>query len=186
MRHLKRGRKLNRTSSHRKAMVRNMIISLLEHGRIETTPAKAKEARPFAERLITIAKGGTLAHRRRAIAALNDKKIVARLFEDIAPRYANRKGGYCRILHLDKHRIGDAAPLCLFELVEEEVRAKGAQKKRAKAKVKSPAVGTKPTTAKEKPPEKAAEAPVKREAPKPRTKRTPAKDTEKPARKKAK
>lgn len=135
MRHLKRGRKLSRTSSHRKAMVRNIVIGLFEHGKIVTTPAKAKEAKPFAEKLITMAKDGSLASRRRAISVLNNKSVVAQLFSEIAPRYAKRQGGYSRILHLDRHRIGDAGDMCIFELVEEEIKSKKKTKKRAKAAV---------------------------------------------------
>ena len=120
MRHLKRGRKLSRTSSHRKAMYRNIVSGLFRHGRIITTPAKAKEARPFAEKLITLAKRGAddLAARRRAIQLLHDPALVRSLFEDLGVRYKDRQGGYTRILHLARTRIGDGAPLVLFELVE--------------------------------------------------------------------
>ncbi len=121
MRHLKRGRHLNRTPEHKKAMLRNMVCSLFEHGRIVTTPAKAKEARPFAEKMITLAKKGTLHHRRIALSRLDNKSIVASLFNEIGPRYAERAGGYTRILHLSKTRIGDGAPQVIFELVESEV-----------------------------------------------------------------
>ncbi len=120
MRHLKRGRHLNRTPEHKKAMLRNMVCSLFEHGRIVTTPAKAKEARPFAEKMITLAKKGTLHHRRIALSRLDNKSIVSSLFSEIAPRYADRPGGYTRILHLAKTRIGDSAPQVIFELVESE------------------------------------------------------------------
>ncbi len=118
-------------------MVRNLVTSLFEHGRVVTSPAKAKEARPVAEKLITMAKGGTLAHRRRAISALNDKRVVAHLFDTIAPRYAQRPGGYTRILHLDRHRIGDGGDQCLFELVEEEIGGKKKKGARAKARVQA-------------------------------------------------
>ena len=120
MRHLKRGRKFSRTSSHRKAMFRNMVAGLFRHGRIITTPAKAKEARSFAERLITLAKRGPadLAARRRAIRLLHDPALVRSLFEDLGVRYKERTGGYTRILHLAKPRVGDASPRVLFELVE--------------------------------------------------------------------
>ncbi len=120
MRHMKRGRQLGRNSSHRKAMFRNMVASLFTHGRIITTPAKAKEARPFAERLITLAKrgAGDLAARRRAIRLLHDPALVRSLFEDLGVRYKDRNGGYTRILHLSKTRIGDSARQVLFELVE--------------------------------------------------------------------
>lgn len=120
MRHLNRGRKLSRTSSHRKAMFRNLVSGLFRHGRIITTPAKAKEARPFAERLITLAKRGPddLAARRRAIRLLHDPALVRSLFEDLGVRYKDRQGGYTRILHLAKMRVGDGSRQVLFELVE--------------------------------------------------------------------
>ena len=120
MRHLKRGRRLGRSSSHRKAMFRNLVAGLFRHGKIITTPAKAKEARPFAERLITMAKRGPedLAARRRAIRLLHDPALVRSLFEDLGVRYRERNGGYTRILHLAKTRVGDGARQVLFELVE--------------------------------------------------------------------
>jgi large subunit ribosomal protein L17 len=121
MRHQKRGRKLNRTPSHRKAMLRNLVTSLFLHGRVTTTPAKAKEARPLAERLITLARKGELQHRRMALSMLNDKAVVKSLFEEIGPRYRDRPGGYTRILRTSRTRVGDSAPLALFELVEEEM-----------------------------------------------------------------
>lgn len=120
MRHMNRGRKLSRTSSHRKAMSRNMTAALFTHGRIITTPAKAKEVQPFAEKLITLAKKGPddLAARRRAIRLLHDQALVRALFEDLGVRYKDRNGGYTRILHLSKTRVGDSARQVLFELVE--------------------------------------------------------------------
>ena len=124
MRHLKRGRKLGRTSSHRTAMLRNMATSLFVHGRIVTTPAKAKEARPFAEKLITLAKNGTLAARRRALAELHDARVVRSLFGELGPRYRERPGGYTRILHMPGYRVGDGSPKVLFELVEAEIKWK--------------------------------------------------------------
>ncbi|MBN2713693.1 MAG: 50S ribosomal protein L17 [Planctomycetes bacterium] len=137
MRHLKRGRKLNRTASHRKAMVRNLVSSLFTHGRVVTTPAKAKEARPFAEKLITLAKNDSLHARRRAVSLLHNYSVVSSLFTEIAPRYAQRPGGYCRILHLAKTRIGDSAPQAIFELVESEMPEK--KKAAAPAKVEEKA-----------------------------------------------
>lgn len=144
MRHLNRGRKLSRTSSHRKALNRNLVAALFTHGRIVTTPAKAKEARPFAERLITIAKRGPedLAARRRAIQLLHDVSLVRSLFEDLGVRYKERQGGYTRILHLAKTRVGDSAPQVLFELVEG-----GAPTPRGK-RAKSRAVAAKVDTSK--------------------------------------
>ena len=144
MRHLKRGRKLNRTSAHRRAMVRNLVTSLFVHGRVSTTPAKAKEARPFAEKLITLAKCGTLHARRRAISLLHDERVVASLFAEIGPRYANRPGGYCRILHTAKIRVGDGAPQAIFELVEEGVVAKPPKGKKGRSSAALPAEGAIP------------------------------------------
>lgn len=138
MRHLNRGRKLSRTSSHRKAMFRNLVSSLFRHGRVITTPAKAKEARSFAERLITIAKRGSgdLSARRRAISLLHDPALVNTLFETLGQRYKERPGGYTRILHLAKRRVGDAAPQVIFELVEEEMASKKSGGKPAAKAVK--------------------------------------------------
>lgn len=149
MRHMKRGRKLSRTSSHRKAMYRNMVAALFTHGRIITTPAKAKEARPFAEKLITLAKKGAdnLAARRRAIQLLHDPALVRSLFEDLGVRYKDRNGGYTRILHLARTRIGDGARQVLFELVEG-----GAPAAKTKAAAPRAAVAKDATPAKEEAP----------------------------------
>lgn len=124
MRHRKANRKLGRRSGPRKALLRNLVEGLFlatpteEHAeRIQTTPEKAKEARRLAERLITLGKKGTLAARRRALALLPNKKAVRKLFNEIAPRYDNREGGYTRILRLGTRRVGDAASLVIFELV---------------------------------------------------------------------
>ncbi len=116
MRHRKKGRKLSRTASHRRATLRNMAASLFLHERIETTTAKAKELRPFAERLITLAKRGDLHARRLAAAKIGDRDIVGKLFDDLGPRFAERPGGYTRILKLGT-RKGDAADMSLIELV---------------------------------------------------------------------
>ena len=115
-------------------MIRNMTSSLFRHERIVTTPQKAKQCRRFAERLVTLAKNGGLANFRRALALLNDKETVHKLFKEIAPRYAARQGGYTRILHLADLRVGDSARQCIFELVEEETarKKKAAPKKGAK------------------------------------------------------
>ena len=117
MRHLKAGRKLNRSASHRRAMFRNLVTALLERERIETTDAKAKEVRRFAERMITLGKRGTLPARRRALAFIRKASVVKRLFDDIAPRFTERPGGYTRILKLGTRR-GDAAEMALIELVD--------------------------------------------------------------------
>jgi len=117
MRHRKSGKHLNRTSSHRKAMFRNMAVSLIEHEIIKTTVAKAKELRPYAERLITLAKRGDLHARRLVARKISDRDVRGRLFDEIAPGFARRPGGYTRILKL-RHRRGDAAEMALIELVE--------------------------------------------------------------------
>jgi len=117
MRHRKKGRKLSRTASHKRATMRNMAASLFRHGRIETTTAKAKELRPFAERLITLAKRGDLHARRLAATKIQDRQVLGSLFDDIGPRFAERPGGYTRILKLG-NRKGDAAEMSLIELVD--------------------------------------------------------------------
>jgi len=117
MRHRKKGRALSRTASHKKATLRNMVASLIEHERIETTTAKAKELRPYAERLITLGKRGDLHARRLAGRQIADRDVLGKLFDDIAPRYSERPGGYTRILKLGNRR-GDAAEMALIELVD--------------------------------------------------------------------
>jgi large subunit ribosomal protein L17 len=121
MRHRKSGRKLNRTSSHRNAMLRNMACSLLRYETIETTLPKAKELRRVAEPLITLGKTPTLANRRLAFNRLRDRDAVAKLFEDLGPRFKSRPGGYLRILK-SGYRAGDAAPMALVQLVEQAVQ----------------------------------------------------------------
>ena len=130
MRHLKSGRKLNRSSSHRHAMWRNMVTSLLQHEHLQTTDAKAKELRRFVERMITLGKRGTLHARRQALSFVRSRSVVAKLFDDIAPRFNTRPGGYTRVTKLGTRR-GDAAPLSLIELTERGDRARTeAEKKR--------------------------------------------------------
>ena len=130
MRHLKSGRKLNRTSAHRKAMFRNIVTSLLWHERVTTTDAKAKELRRWAERMVTLGKRGTLHARRQALAFVRSRTVVKKLFEEIAPRFRDRPGGYTRITKLGLRR-GDAAPLAVVELTERGGQALGeAEKKR--------------------------------------------------------
>jgi large subunit ribosomal protein L17 len=116
MRHQKRGRKLGRDSAHRKALYANLTAELIQHSRIRTTLAKAKEVRPVAEQMITLGKRGDLHARRQAVAFLRQKPVVKSLFEDIAPRYAERPGGYTRIIKLGP-RLGDAAEMAYIELV---------------------------------------------------------------------
>ena len=117
MRHRKKGRSLSRTASHRRATLRNMATSLFRHERIETTEAKAKELRPFAERLITLARRGDLHARRLAGRNIADREVLGKLFDDLGPRFAERPGGYTRVLKLGARR-GDGADMALIELVE--------------------------------------------------------------------
>ena len=117
MRHHKSGRKLNRNSSHRKAMFSNMANSLFDHEIIKTTLPKAKELRRVAEPLITLAKNDSVANRRSAFSKLRDKEVVGKLFNELAPRYKERPGGYTRILKCG-FRSGDAAPMAYIELVD--------------------------------------------------------------------
>jgi large subunit ribosomal protein L17 len=117
MRHRRAGRKLNRTPAHRRALFRNLVTALLEHERIRTTGPKAKEVRRLTDRMITLGKRGTLHARRRALAFMRKRSVVRKLFEEVAPRFAGRAGGYTRVVALGL-RNGDAAPLSIVELVE--------------------------------------------------------------------
>jgi len=117
MRHGMRHRKLGRTSAHRKAMFRNQLTALFTHERIVTTLAKAKELRPLAERMVTLAGTGTLPARRQVLTMVSDKDVVRRLFDDIAPRFVERPGGYTRIMRLGRRR-GDGAELAIIEFVD--------------------------------------------------------------------
>lgn len=119
MRHNKRNKKLGRTSSHRRAMMRNQIASLIEHGRIKTTLAKAKALRPVAEKLVTQGRRDTVAARRLVRKWVADRGLVGKLFDDIAPRFVDRPGGYLRIVKLG-HRKGDAAEQAILEFVDYE------------------------------------------------------------------
>ncbi len=124
MRHRKAGRKLNRTSAHRKAMFANMAAALIKHEQIVTTLPKAKELRRVVERLITLAKKGDLAARRRAVARLRDEAMAKKLFDVLGPRYKDRPGGYTRVLKAG-FRYGDSAPMAVIELVDRDESAKG-------------------------------------------------------------
>lgn len=124
MRHRKSGRKLNRTASHRKALFMNMAQALLKHEQITTTLPKAKELRPIVEKLITLGKKGGLANRRLAIARLQNKDLVGKIFDELAERYAERNGGYVRIFKAG-FRHGDSAPMAVIELVDRNEEAKG-------------------------------------------------------------
>lgn len=153
MRHLKSGRQLGRNASHRKAMFRNMVVSLLNQENITTTDAKAKELRRYAEKLITLGKRGTLHARRRARVMVNDKEALDKLFSTLAERYKERPGGYTRIVKIG-YRAGDNAPLSVIQLVQEEM------KKAKKSKPKTKAAPKKEKVVEEKTEEKveAAEA----------------------------
>ncbi|MCF6322218.1 MAG: 50S ribosomal protein L17 [Rhizobiaceae bacterium] len=126
MRHRKQGRKLNRTSSHRKAMFANMAASVIEHEQIVTTLPKAKEMRRVVDKLITLGKRGDLHARRQAISKIRDVEQVKKLFEVLGPRYKDRNGGYTRVLKAG-YRYGDNAPMAVIELVERDNDAKGAK-----------------------------------------------------------
>ena len=124
MRHKLGGRKLNRTSSHRKAMFRNMAAALLKHEQITTTLPKARELRPYVEKLITLAKHGGLSNRRLAHTRLMDDAQLVKLFDVLAARYADRQGGYTRVIKAGI-RASDAAPMAVIELVDRDTSAKG-------------------------------------------------------------
>ena len=148
-RHMMRGRQLSRDTEHRKALRRNLTQSLFEHGKVRTTPAKAKEVRAFAERLITEARKGTLLARRRVIAELNDRRlvdedqefitndkgrvltVVQKLFNDVAPKFADRQGGDTRIIKLSDYRIGDGGSLVLLQLLTEKSSPTGTARRSA-------------------------------------------------------
>lgn len=120
MRHLKHGRKLGRTTAHRKALLRNLATALLEHERIITTEPKAKELRRVADKLVTLGKRGSLHARRQALQTVQSTTVVQKLFNEIAPRFAERQGGYTRILRLG-YRPGDAAAMAVIELVDGQI-----------------------------------------------------------------
>ena len=156
MRHRVAGRQLSRTSEHRIALRRTLAVALFEHETISTTIRKAKEVKGFAEKLITLARKGTLASRRRAISILGDRDIIkeeqgqqvrkgtiiGKLFSELGPRYLDRKGGYTRIIHLAKRRLGDNGELVLLQLVgseHSEKKPKGEKGEHSKAKQKAKA-----------------------------------------------
>ncbi len=128
MRHKQSGRRLNRNSSHRSAMFRNMAVSLFRHELIKTTLPKAKELRRTAEPLITLAKADSLANRRLAFSRLRDRAVVGKLFGELGPRYAARPGGYLRIIKCG-HRPGDAAPMAYVELIDRPEPDEGIEEK---------------------------------------------------------
>lgn len=137
MRHGVSGRKLNMSTSHRVAMFRNMVTSLLSQERIYTTVPKAKEMRRWAEWMITLGKNGDLHSRRRALAIIREKKVVYKVFDELAERYRDRRGGYTRIVKVGFRR-GDASPMCMLELVSEGA-AKAPKKAKKPRKADAPA-----------------------------------------------
>ena len=163
MRHRVAGRRLGRTREHRLAMRRNMVASLFQHETISTTKEKAKEVRPFAEKLITLAKKGTLSARRQAIAMLGNRDIIdhesgqavrkgtviGKLFSEFGPRYLDRPGGYTRIIRLSLRRLGDNGELVLLQLLGVDEPAKGQKKKRSRKKAAVAAKAEEPTVAQE-------------------------------------
>jgi len=147
MRHLKAGRKLNRSASHRRALFRNLVTALLDRECIRTTDAKAKEIRRLTDRMITLGKRGTLADRRRALSFVRSRGVVKKLFDEIAPRFKGRAGGYTRVIKIGI-RHGDAAPISVIELTERAAtheQGEGEKKKRgAKAAARTKGKGAEP------------------------------------------
>ena len=133
MRHLNRGRKLNRTSAHRKALFKNLVLALIRHGRIRTTDAKAKELRRVADRMVTLGKQNDLAARRHVFAFVQSHEAVQKLFNEIAPRFKERSGGYTRVVKFGFRR-GDAAPLSIIEFTGAEEQTKGKKPRKRAAK----------------------------------------------------
>jgi large subunit ribosomal protein L17 len=179
MKHRMHTRHLGRSSAHRKALLRNMVTSLLEHERIETTDAKAKELRRVADRMITLGKRGTLHARRRALRTIRSRVVAAKVFDSLAARYRDRAGGYTRVLKLGR-RPGDAAPISIIELVDRETAAaagrRGAASGKASARKAAPAGKAAPA------PKPKAARPAKPAAAKKRSAK-PAADTKAKARK---
>src|SRR5713101_5759826 len=186
MRHQKKTIKLGRTADHRRALLANQVCSLIEHQRIKTTLAKAKAVRPLAERMVTLGKNGSIHARRSALATLRQKNAVKKLFDDIAPRSAERNGGYTRIVKLGQ-RMSDSTPMAFIEWVDmaELIEAKAEEEKKAKRKKAEPKpkrpeseraepIEEEPAAKEKKPAEKEekpAEAPVPAEEPKPKKRR---------------
>ncbi|MFO8058814.1 MAG: 50S ribosomal protein L17 [bacterium] len=135
MKHAVKTRRFGKTESHRNMMFRNLVTSLIKHGRVETTLAKAKELRSWGDKMITLGKRGDLHARRQALAVITEKEVVKKLFDEIAPLYQDRQGGYTRIVKLG-HRTGDAAPMAVIELVGKREAEKKAEKKAEKTRKK--------------------------------------------------
>jgi large subunit ribosomal protein L17 len=164
MRHLRAGRKLGRNATHRLALFRNLARALIlsERGRIVTTVAKAKEARKFIEKLITLAKVDSLHHRRLALMRLHDRAVIDKLFKEIAPRFKDRPGGYTRVVKRHERRLGDAGPTAFLELLKAgEVKVQS----RSAAPAPAPAVAPEPPPPSEPAPPATSEAPQVSETP---------------------
>jgi large subunit ribosomal protein L17 len=179
MRHQKKTIKLGRTADHRRALLANQVCSLIEHQRIKTTLAKAKAVRPLAERMVTLGKNGSIHARRTALATLRQKSAVKKLFDDVAPRSAERNGGYTRIVRLGQ-RKSDSAPMAFIEWVDmavavEEKPAEEKKAKRKEAEARPTKAESETVTPKEEEPaakeEKPAEAPTPTEEPQPKKRR---------------
>jgi large subunit ribosomal protein L17 len=138
MRHLSKGRRLGRTTAHRRALLRNLVTSFLDKERVTTTVAKAKEARPLAEKMITLAKKNTLHTRRQALAFVTKESTVRKLFDTLGPRFSERPGGYTRIVKTGP-RAGDGAEMAVFEFIGTEFKKKEKKKKDLKEKAKAAA-----------------------------------------------
>jgi large subunit ribosomal protein L17 len=138
MYHGKAGRKLGRTSSHKEAMLRNMVTSVIKHESIRTTDCKAKELKKLAERMITLGKRGDLHARRQALSVVRDKSVVGKLFGELSERYRTRPGGYTRIIKVG-YRFGDNAPVSILEFISDVKKEKAKPKGKAKAKAKEEA-----------------------------------------------
>jgi large subunit ribosomal protein L17 len=152
MRHLKAGRQLGRNASHRLALMRNLSRALIEHGRIITTVEKAKEVRPFVEKLITLARKGSLHARRLALAKLPDREAVEKLFNDLGPRFKDRPGGYTRVIKRHERRLGDGGKTAFIELLKA-----GETKVRTKKAAPPPAPAPAPRAKEEVPSQEASE-----------------------------
>ncbi len=173
MRHMKAGKKLGRTGSHRRAMFRNMVTSLLQHERIVTTEGKSKEAGRLAEKIITLGKRGDLHARRQAVAYIKSNEVVKKVFSELAERYRIREGGYTRVLKLEP-RAGDNAPMAMVELVDRPMVVQSEKEKKAKAPKKAaPKKTTQKKEAKKETSKKEVEK--KEEAPKKKAKAAPGK-----------
>ncbi len=135
MRHLKAGRKLNRSASHRKALFRNLVTSLIEREQVRTTDAKAKELRRIADRMITLGKRGTLHARRQALSYIRSQSVVQKLFDEVAGRFRERPGGYTRVVKLG-HRHGDAAAMSVIELTDRGEAAKAEAERKRERRVR--------------------------------------------------